>query len=151
MTNMNMKRNGMGCNCIYLTFSLSFYLLVSLFAAKNERFCATFEKHRSENKLSVFVTTPRKKHACFIPTRRASISATLVSGKYGHVYLQGPVVQKSVSLTLGYLEIQSKFSNSLFLNLDILLQKSCLDQKEFSFLKFWNKRTCRNTETKTAG
>ncbi len=44
-----MKRNGMGCNCIYLTFSLSFYLLASLFAAKNERFRAKFEKHRSEN------------------------------------------------------------------------------------------------------
>ena len=26
----------------------------------------------------------------------------------------------------------------LFINLDIFLQKSCLDQKEFSFLKFYN-------------
>ncbi len=34
LTNMNMKRNDMGCNCIYLTFSLNFYLLVSYLLLK---------------------------------------------------------------------------------------------------------------------
>ena len=29
----------------------------------------------------------------------------------------------------------------LFINLKILVQKSCLDQQKFHFLKFWNKQT----------
>jgi hypothetical protein len=36
------------------------------------------------------VASPRKNHACFIPTKRASISAILASGKYGPVnYIHG--------------------------------------------------------------
>ena len=43
LRNMNMKRNGMSCNCIYLTFLLSFYLLVSLSGTKSENAHAKFE------------------------------------------------------------------------------------------------------------
>ena len=38
------------------------------------------------------------------------------------------VVQKPVGLTLGKLQIQGKFFNSLFMNLKIFDQKSCLYQ-----------------------
>ena len=38
--------------------------------------------------LSCLVITPRKKHACFIPTRRPSTSAILASPKDRDVYLE---------------------------------------------------------------
>jgi hypothetical protein len=40
----------------------------------------------------------------------------------------GPVVQSWVSLTLGKLKIQSKLPDSLSINLEIFLQRSCLDR-----------------------
>ena len=48
----------------------------------------------------------------------------------------GAVVHKQVSLTLGWLEIRSKFSKSLFVNLKNICYKSCLDRSKFSFLNF---------------
>jgi hypothetical protein len=63
----------------------------------------------------------------------------------------GPVVQSWVSLTLGSPKIQSKLPDSLSINLEIFLQRFCLDRYEFTSLKFWNKQMCRNTQTKKAG
>ena len=45
------------------------------------------------------------------------------------------VVKKPINFILGP-KIQSKLAKSLFINLEILLQKSCLDSREFTFLKF---------------
>ena len=85
----------MGCNCIYLTFSLSFYLLVSLFAAKNERFRAKLEKHQSGNispSLFLLRDNPTQKTRVFYTYNHHGneplLAAILASGKYGHVYLQ---------------------------------------------------------------
>jgi hypothetical protein len=63
--------------------------------------------------------------------------------------LLGPVVQSWFSFTTGWPKIQSKLPNSLSVNLEIFLQRSGLDRHEFTSLKFWNKQTCRNTQTKT--
>ena len=57
-------------------------------------------------------------------------------------------------------KIQSKLSISLFMNLEIFLYKSCLNQKEFYFRRFENKQRLlvkpgtpehRNTGTRNTG
>ncbi len=63
----------------------------------------------------------------------------------------GPVARNSISLTLGWPKFQSNFPNSSFVNSEIFLHKSCLDEQEFPSLKFRNKKPCRNTQTKTVG
>ncbi len=83
----------MGCNCIYLTFSLFFHLLVSLFAAKNERFRAKFEKTSIGKHLAFSLrNNPTQKTRVFYTYNHHGdeplLAAILASGKYGHVYLQ---------------------------------------------------------------
>ncbi len=62
-----------------------------------------------------------------------------------------PLVRNMTSLTPGEPKIESKLPNILFMNLEIFLQKSRLDQWRFSSMTFRNKLTCRNTQTKNSG
>ena len=57
------------------------------------------------------------------------------AGFFSRVF-RGPVIQKQVSLTLGKLKIQSKFSKNFVVKLKIFFHESCLNRLKFSFQKF---------------